>query len=142
MDAFTRSWLGLSASRAAMLVVGGAVVGAAMEVRAQTPRHACSALTRAPLPRSSSCSRVTSATRIVRRPPPPHEGATAPLHALRGVAVYETVVRKEAERRAAITEPTFADVLKEQWEAKQRELQQSEARRRDERRDATSERKP
>ena len=63
-------------------------------------------------------------------------------HAPRGVAVYETVVRKEAERRAAITEPTFADVLKEQWEAKQRELQQSEARRRDERRDATSERKP
>jgi len=143
MDAFTRSWLGLSASRAAMLVVGGAVVGAAMEVRAQTPRHARSSLTRAPLLRSSSCSRVTSATRIVRRRPLPYEGATAPLTAPRGVAVYETVVRKEAERRAAITEPTFADVLKEQWEAKQRELQQSEARRReDERWDATSERKP
>ena len=59
---------------------------------------------------------------------------------MRGVAVYETVVRKEAERRATQTDPAFAEVLKETWEAKQRELQQSEQRQRQERREEAPER--
>jgi len=44
------------------------------------------------------------------------------------LTVYETVKKKEAERRrdtaqdAAPAEPRFADVLKEQWEARKREM--------------------
>jgi len=45
-------------------------------------------------------------------------------------AVYEVVVRKEAERRALqkvepeSAEPSFGDILKQKWEEKQRELEQ------------------
>ena len=44
--------------------------------------------------------------------------------------VYETVKKKEAERRRdeqSITEPRFADVLKQTWEAKKRELEAEKA---------------
>ena len=47
-------------------------------------------------------------------------------------AVYETVKKKEAERRrdaaanATPDEPRFADVLKEQWEARKREMAAAE----------------
>ena len=47
-------------------------------------------------------------------------------------AVYETVKKKEAERRrdaaaaAPSDEPRFADVLKEQWEARKREMAAAE----------------
>ena len=43
--------------------------------------------------------------------------------------VYETVKKKEAERRrdeSASQEPRFADVLKEQWEARKREMAMAE----------------
>ena len=47
-------------------------------------------------------------------------------------AVYETVKKKEVEKRKeALTtgnlEPRFADVLKQQWEAKKKELEAQKA---------------
>ena len=41
---------------------------------------------------------------------------------------YEVVKKKEAEKRAAVpdtTEKPFGEILKEQWEAKKKELEQS-----------------
>ena len=52
-------------------------------------------------------------------------GSRAFVVCVTGSRVYETVKKKEAERRrdaASSAEPRFADVLKEQWEARKKEM--------------------
>ena len=62
-------------------------------------------------------------------PPMPASECLLRLTTLLVVAVYTVVVRKQAERIAlqadAPQEPSFGEVLKQQWEEKQKELQQA-----------------
>lgn len=114
-DAACFKWLGIPAIQASRIVVIGVAVGAMMEtfmVKVWIGKTNC------------ACCAKRKISRIARRLSRMH----TPSVSLR--TVYETVKKKEAERRRdeqSITEPRFADVLKQTWEAKKRELEAEKA---------------